>query len=80
MAHFFDDEYFYYEPAGQGGWLDTYPDSPHYLLMDKTYKLGLNVDKFKVLFAANNQLSGQSSVYVKLTSSEFMYFSASCFS
>jgi len=73
MAHFFDDEYFLYRPAGQTGWSDTYPDSPRYLSMNITHKFGVNLNKFTVVFAENTQLSGQSSVYVKLTSSEFNY-------
>jgi len=79
MAHFFDDEYFLYRPAGQGGWLDSPPDSPQYLSKNRTHKFGVNLNKFTVVFAENTQLSGQSSVYVKLTSSEFIYIHISVF-
>jgi len=71
MAHFFNEEYFFYRPVGQTGWVDSPPDNPYYLLMTRTLKFGVNLNKFTVVFADNIHLSGQSAVYVKLTSSEF---------
>jgi len=79
MAHFFDDEYFLYRPAGQNGWSDAPPDNPVYLSMNRTHEFGVNLNQFRVVFADNTQLTAQSSVYVKLTSSEFIiiYFRTS---
>jgi len=80
MAHLVDDEYFYYMPVGQTGWVDSPPYSSYYLSMNRTLKFGVNLDRFTVVFADNIQLSGQSTVYVKLTSSEFssIYFYDGC--
>ncbi|KAF6030006.1 hypothetical protein EB796_011685 [Bugula neritina] len=72
MAHFFKDEYFLYRAAGQGGWLDSPSDDPYYLSMNRTLKFGVNLNKFTVVLADNTQLTAQSSVYVKLTSSDPM--------
>jgi len=79
MAHFFNDEYFLYRPAGHSGSVDTDDDSPFYLLMTSTHEFGVNLNQFTVVFADNTKLSAQSRVYVKLTSSEStisIYFSA----
>jgi len=48
--------------------------------MNRTHKFGVNLEKFTVVFADNTRLSGQSEVYVKLTSSEFssIHFYAGC--
>jgi len=73
MAHFFNNEYFLYRPAGQNGWSDAPPDNPVYLSMNRTHTFGVNLNKFTVVFTDNMQLSAQSTVYVKLTSSEFIY-------